>query len=77
MTILLDAPAELGLRRAAERGSADRMDSQELAFYQRVRAGYLTLAEMHPERFAVVDASQSLKRVQLSIGQKMRRFFSN
>jgi len=77
MTILLDAPAELGLQRAAERGSADRMDSQELAFYQRVRAGYLTLAEMHPERFAVVDASQSLQQVQASIAQMMQRFLSN
>lgn len=75
ITILLDAPAEIGLQRAAERGSADRMDSQELAFYQRVRTGYLTLADMHPERFAVVDASQSLTQVQASIAEKMRRVF--
>ncbi len=77
LTLLLDAPAEVGMQRAADRGEADRMDSEELAFYQRVRAGYLTLAAMHPERFVVVDASQPLDRVQGSIAEKMARFFSN
>jgi dTMP kinase len=76
MTILLDAPAEIGMQRAAERGDADRMDSEELSFYRRVRAGYLTLADMHPERFAVVNASQSLDQVQASIAEKVGRFFS-
>jgi len=53
------------------------MDSEELSFYRRVRAGYLTLADMHPERFAVVNASQSLDQVQASIAEKVGRFFSN
>jgi dTMP kinase len=77
MTILLDAPAEIGMQRATERGGADRMDSEELSFYRRVRAGYLALADMHPERFAVVDASQSLAQVQVSIAEKMARLLSN
>ena len=76
MTILLDAPAEIGMQRTAERGDADRMDSEELSFYRRVRAGYLTLADMHPERFAVVDATQSLDQVQASIAKKVGRLFS-
>ena len=76
MTILLDAPAEIGMQRTAERGDADRMDSEELAFYRRVRDGYLTLADMHPERFAVVNASQSLDQVQASIAEEVGRFFS-
>jgi len=63
LTLLLDAPAEVGMRRAAERGAGDRMDNEERAFYQRVRSGYLALAERYPERFAVIDASQELDRV--------------
>jgi dTMP kinase len=77
LTILLDAPAEIGMQRAAERGDADRMDSEELSFYRRVRAGYLALADKHPERFAVVDASQPLSGVQGAIAGKLRRFFAN
>lgn len=76
MTILLDAPAEIGMQRTAARGEADRMDSQELSFYRRVRSGYLALANAHPERFAVVDASQPLDQVQASIAVEVSRFFN-
>ena len=76
MTILLDAPAEIGMQRTAARGDADRMDSQELSFYRRVRNGYLTLANAHPDRFAVVDASQPLDQVQASIAVEVSRFFN-
>ena len=67
MTVLLDAPAELGLKRMAARGAADRMDSQTLEFYQRARSGYLALAEQYPERFVVIDASVGLQEVQTAI----------
>jgi dTMP kinase len=77
MTILLDAPAEVGMQRAAERGEGDRMDNEELAFYQRVRTGYLTLADMHPERFTVIDASRPLPEVQCSIEDKLNTIFSH
>jgi dTMP kinase len=77
MTLLLDAPAEIGMVRAAARGNGDRMDNEELAFYQRVRAGYLTLADMHPERFAVVDASRPLADVQVSIEAELETLFDN
>jgi len=76
MTLLLDAPAEVGMGRAAARGDADRMDSEELAFYRRVRSGYLTLAEKHSQRFVVVDASQSLDLVQQSIAEKLAGFIA-
>jgi dTMP kinase len=75
MTILLDAPAEIGMQRAAQRGDADRMDSQELSFYRRVRAGYLALADQYPERFVVVDARQSLALVQDAMAAKLARLF--
>ncbi len=71
LTILLDAPAEIGLERAKLRGDADRMDSQALEFYRRARQGYLELAERFPERFAVVDASVEITAVQASIQRIM------
>ena len=77
LTILLDAPAEIGMQRAADRGEGDRMDSQELSFYRRVRKGYLKLAKQHPARFAIVDASRSLEQVQASITVEVDRFFSD
>ena len=72
LTILLDAPAETGMARAAARGTGDRMDNEELAFYQRVRAGYLRLARRHPNRFAVIDASRPLDEVRTEIDATLR-----
>jgi dTMP kinase len=64
LTILLDAPAEVGMRRAKKRGATDRLESEQMSFYTRVREQYLELARGEPERFAVIDASQSLADVQ-------------
>ena len=75
LTLLLDAPAETGMARAKSRGAGDRMDNEELAFYQRVRTGYLTLAGMHPERFVVIDASVELAAVQAAIETELAVLF--
>jgi dTMP kinase len=74
LTILLDAPAETGLERAAARGEGDRMDNEAVDFYRRVRTAYLDLAARHVERFAVVDASQSLDAVQRDIARHLDKF---
>ena len=67
LTILLDAPAEIGMQRAKKRGAIDRMESEEITFYERVREGYLQLAEQYNDRFVVIDANQSLDLVQKAI----------
>ncbi len=67
LTILLDAPAEVGMGRAGRRSAADRLEIEKTDFYARVRQGYLTLAESEPERFAIIDASQPLDQVQAAI----------
>lgn len=77
LTILLDAPAELGVERARARGEADRLDSQTLAFYQRARDAYLALAAAHPERFTVIDASKPLDAVQGQIRAEIDRLFDD
>ena len=77
LTILLDAPAEIGMDRAGRRGKADRLESENTEFYARVRDGYLALAESEPERFAIIDASKSLAQVQAAIGENLNRLISN
>jgi len=64
LTIVLDLPVELGLKRAWKRIrnqngslSEDRFEREELVFHEEVRQGYLTLASLEPERFRVIDAS--------------------
>lgn len=71
LTILLDAPAEIGMDRAGRRGAADRLEIEKTEFYARVREGYLALAESEPERFAIIDASQTLDDVQAAIKKKL------
>lgn len=76
LTILLDAPADVGMSRAEKRGAADRLETEQASFYRRVRDGYLALAEAEPERFAVIDASRSLAEVQQQIVAAIARLDS-
>jgi dTMP kinase len=77
LTLLLDAPPEIAMNRAEKRGEADRLDSEELDFYQRVRDGYLGLAAAEPERIAVLDASQELGAVQAAIAVEIKRLLDH
>lgn len=56
LTLLLDLPVREGLARAGRRGLNDRFESEDLAFFQRVRSAYLDLAKHHPQRYRVIDA---------------------
>ena len=69
LTILIDLPPEAGLERVRARsnGQLDRMEQEAIEFFQAVRAGYLKLAESEPERFLVLDGSQSIETLQARI----------
>ncbi len=67
LTILLDIPVEQGLARAGARGEPDRFEREHVAFFERVRAAYLQLADSEPERFRIIDASRPLADVQRQI----------
>jgi dTMP kinase len=67
VTILLDAPAEIGLMRAKHRGPQDRIEQEKIDFFERVRIGYLKRAEQDKKRFRVIDATQSLDKIQAEI----------
>ena len=64
LTLMLDVPVEVGLERAGKRGALDRFEQEEVAFFERVRAAYLDMAENSPGRYRVIDASQPLELVQ-------------
>lgn len=60
LTFILDVPADEGLRRAARRrgqGVPDRFEAEALAFHERLRDGFLTLAASEPERCVLIDAT--------------------
>jgi dTMP kinase len=67
-TLLLDAPVEVGLSRAAGREQvADRFEREKQAFFIKVRQAYLDMADQHPERYNVIDASQPLDQVKVAL----------
>jgi dTMP kinase len=68
-TLLLDAPVNIGMRRAQKRGDLDRFEQETLAFFERVRSAYLRQAEVHGDRYRVIDASQSLVIVQQALAK--------
>jgi dTMP kinase len=71
LVILLHLEPEEGLARRGE--PADRFESEDLAFHAKVADAYLRIAEEHPERFAVVDASGTPEQVYLRVREVLDR----
>ena len=57
-TFLLDLPPRIGLARQAP-DAQDRLDRETLDFHERVRAGFLAVAAIEPDRFLILDATQN------------------
>jgi dTMP kinase len=64
LTILIDLPAEIGLGRLQSR---DRLEAESNDFHERVRQEYLQIAMMDPERYFVVDGTQSVEEINTQI----------
>ncbi len=75
LTILLDAPAEIGMQRTKVREKNDRMESEKISFYERVRQGYLEIAQNDPERVVIVDATENILNVEDSIRNHLDNLF--
>ncbi len=75
LTVVLDVPAEVGLSRIKHRASdlPDRMERENIEFYERVREGYLLLAKSLPERFLVVDGTQDREVIEQQIWDEVKR----
>ena len=67
LTILLDIEPEKGLLRVKSRGDENRLDKMDLSFHHNLRNAFLDIARENPNRFCVVDASQSIEFVHKEI----------
>ncbi|MDU0114775.1 dTMP kinase [Psychrosphaera aquimarina] len=70
LTILMDLDPKIGLARAAARGSLDRIEREQIEFFERTRAVYLSLADQNP-KVVVIDASKDIDNVQTQITDKL------
>ena len=76
LTLILDIPVEIGLKRASQRSTPDRFEREQTEFFERVRQGYLSIATGSPERCVVIDASQPLEDVQRDINGALNDFLA-
>ncbi|TVO70479.1 dTMP kinase [Sedimenticola selenatireducens] len=74
LTLLLDLPVQTGLDRAGLRSEPDRFEVEQNAFFERVRATYLEIAERDQHRVRIIDAGVSLSQVQKQIERAITEF---
>lgn len=67
LTLLLDVPLEVSMARINQTRKKDRFEQEAAEFFNRVREVYLQRAAKQPERYAVIDSSQSLDAVKTQI----------
>ena len=80
LTVILDVPVEIGLKRAAARrgtAAADRFESEDIHFHQRLRGAYRQIATDEPERCVLIDATEEPAKVAANIWSTLsERFFA-
>jgi dTMP kinase len=74
-TLLLDLPVSAGLARARARSGVDcdRFEAETVAFFERVRAGYLAVARAEPARVCIIDAGQPEAAVRAAVIEVLAR----
>lgn len=80
LTILLDCPAEIGLRRALDRNvqsseleAEGRFEQEAIDFHERVREGYLEIARQNPDRVKVINATDDIETIRENIAQEINK----
>lgn len=63
-TLIFDLPVATGMARAGQRSSPDRFEQEDHSFFEQVREAYLRRAHAQPQRYAILDANQTLEAVQ-------------
>lgn len=83
ITILMDCPEDIGLKRALDRNrdqsmeDLGRFEKEKMEFHHRVRKGYLALAERYRERFYIIDASKSVAEVEQDILNTLKPYIES
>lgn len=75
ITLLLDAPLSVGMARARSRSRPDRIEKEDMDFFERVRKKYLERAECFPKRFHIIDTNCPIANVQKQIVAVMDSIF--
>ncbi|MFQ2011940.1 dTMP kinase [Aeromonas veronii] len=76
LTLYLDIDPALGLQRARHRGELDRIELEQLSFFERTRTRYLELAAKD-DSIVVIDAAQTPEQVKTSIERALDHYLSN
>ena len=76
LTVIIDVPTEIGLARVRQRASdlPDRMERENIEFYNKVREGYLFLARSLPRKFLVIDGTQKEDALEKQIWHDIQKF---
>ena len=77
LTLILDVPVNIAMGRVYNRGNLDRFEQEDVAFFNRVRAGYKEIAKNNIDRCREIDASKDLAEVQAEVMQIIRDFCKN
>ena len=72
LTLWFDLEPQVAAQRRAEARAADRFEAEDLAFFERVRQGYLARMAAAPKRFVRIDASLGRSEVALRVAQALR-----
>lgn len=71
LTLLLDLPVQIGMARARGRAEVDRFETENDAFFNKVRMAYLDRLNVHPNRIKRIDASRGLQEVQADLAVQL------
>jgi len=74
LTLLLDLPVADGLKRATGRGAPDRIEMENVEFFERIRDAYRQRAQAEPQRFRIIDAARTLDGVLAQVRAAVEEF---
>jgi dTMP kinase len=80
LTLILDVPVEIGMRRAAARrgtGTPDRFEAEDISFHQKLRDAYRRIAEDEPQRCMLIDANADADAVAAAVWAALRERLPN
>ncbi len=72
LTFYIDLDPQVGMARISNRDKYDRLDQETVDFHQKVREGYLKIAQMYPNRIVTIDGTQSIEEIKNQIITKIR-----
>jgi dTMP kinase len=75
--LLFDAPVDIAFKRTRGRGKPDRIEGEQVGFFQRAREGFLARAKQSPNRYHIIDASAPLAQVKQEVKKILDQLLGN